>query len=282
MYIKAKLLTGLGLGLALLSLFTSCSTHRQTHEDLRAVLWVQTSAEYRACAEQAYRAAKEKLDVALKVQNWSAAPEQQKNYYHLPPAVILDIDRTVLDNSPFQAQLLKEGRRFSRDLWEEWVSKVKASPVPGALEFVKYAQSKKVEIFYVTNRMSNLEDATRKNLERLGFPTKTEPDTVLMKKEQGWGSDKSSRRKYIAEDYRILLLIGDDLNDFVSGAKGKGVTLEDRIVLADRYKFYWGEKWIMVPNPIYGSWEAALYGFKYELPHFEKLKREYEKLKSME
>lgn len=263
-------------------LFPACSTDRQTHEGLRAVLWVQTSAEYQACAEQAYRAAKEGLDLALSNKDWTAAPEQLKEYQHLPPAVILDVDRTVLDNAPFQGHLVKEGRAFTRDLWEKWVSMEKALPVPGALGFVKYAESRKVEIFYVTNRTANLEQATRNNLEKLGFHTKTEPDTLLMKREKGWSSDKSSRRRHVAKDYRILLLLGDDFNDFVTGVRGKGVTLKDRTRLANQYKSYWGEKWIMLPNPVYGSWEAALYEFEYGLPHPEKLKSAYKNLKTME
>ena len=282
-HIKAGGWAGLGWRLLLLSVvLSSCSTGRQTHEGLRSVLWIQTSAEYRACTEQAYRVAREKLDSAMKNRDWTAAPEQSRNYQHLPPAVILDVDRTVLDNSPFQGQLVKESRAFTRDRWETWVSMAKAPPVPGALEFVKYAESKQVEIFYVTNRTANLEQATRNNLEILGFPTKREPDTVLMKKEKGWGSDKSSRRRHVAKDYRILLLLGDDFNDFVSGVRGKGVTIEERTRLADQYKAYWGERWIMLPNPIYGSWEAALYEFEYGLPHSEKLKRAYERLKTME
>ncbi len=283
MHIKAKGWTRQGWALLLLvMLLSSCSTDRQTHEGLRAVLWVQTSAEYGACAVQAYRTAKEKLDLALRSQDWTAAPEQLKDYQDLPPAVILDVDRTVLDNSPFQGQLVKEGRAFTGDLWEKWVFMAKAPSVPGALEFVKYAESKKVEIFYVTNRTVNLEQATRNNLEKLGFPTKREPDTVLMRKEKGWGSDKSSRRRHVAKGYRILLLLGDDFNDFLSGIRGRGVTLEDRTRLAEQYKSYWGEKWIILPNPVYGSWEAALYEFEYGLPHTEKLKREYEKLETME
>jgi acid phosphatase len=103
-----------------------------------------------------------------------------------------------------------------------------------------------------------------------------------MRKGKGWGSDKSSRRRHVANDYRILLLLGDDFNDFVSGVGGKGVTLRDRTRLANQYKSYWGERWIMLPNPIYGSWEGALYEYEYRLPHTEKLKREYEKLKTME
>lgn len=283
MYVKAKRWTRQGWALLLLvMLLPSCSTDGQTHEGLRAVLWVQTSAEYRACAEQAYRVAKEKLDQALKIRDWTAAPEQLKDYQDLPPAVILDVDRTVLDNSPFQGQLVKESRAFTRDLWEKWVFMAKAPPVPGALEFVKYVEGKKVEIFYVTNRTANLEQATRDNLEKLGFPTKREPDTVLMRKEEGWGSDKSSRRRHVAKGYRILLLLGDDFNDFLSGVRGRGVTLEDRTRLAEQYRSYWGDKWIILPNPVYGSWVAALYEFEYGLPHTEKLKGRYEKLETIE
>lgn len=279
MQIKGNSLTEMGRGLLiLLVLFTSCSTQRQTHEALLAVLWVQTSAEYRACAEQAYRTAKEKLDLALKDRDWTAAPEQLKDYKGLPPAVILDIDSTVLDNTPFEAFMVKQNKVFSEELWGKWVLREDAAEVPGAREFVNYAQSKKVEIFYVTNRTAELEVATRRNLEKLGFSTKIEPDTVLVKGEKGWGSDKSSRRKHVAKDYRILLLLGDDFNDFVSNVKGKGVSLEDRKRMANQYRSYWGEKWIMLPNPIYGSWEAVLYEFDYGLPQPEKLKRQYEKL----
>ncbi len=276
---KAKRLMGTRWGLLiLLVLFTSCSTTRQAHEALLAVLWVQTSAEYRACAEQAYRTAKEKLDLALRDRDWTAAPEQLKDYQGLPPALILDIDRTVLDNTPFEAFLIKQNKVFSEELWREWVLREDAAEVPGVREFVNYAQSKKVEIFYVTNRTADLEAATRGNLEKLGFSTKMEPDTVLVKGEKGWGSDKSSRRKHVAKDYRILLLVGDDFNDFVSNVKGKGISLEDRTRMANQYRSYWGEKWIMLPNPIYGSWEAVLYEFDYGLPQPEKLKRQYEKL----
>jgi predicted secreted acid phosphatase len=37
-------------------------------------------------------------------------------------------------------------------IWKKWVNNSSAAPCPGALDFVKYAESQKVEVFYVTNR----------------------------------------------------------------------------------------------------------------------------------
>jgi acid phosphatase len=265
------------VGLLAVLVFTGSRTAPpRTYERLDATLWYQTAAEYRASAEQSYRLAKEMLDVALKDETWTAASEQGKDYSRLPPAVILDIDETVLDNSPFQAQLIIDNTGFHRSMWESWVRKSRARAVPGALGFVAHAKSRGVEVFYVTNREHEYESYTRSNLKRLGFPVRSKPDTVLTRKERpGWGHDKSSRRKLVASDYRILLLIGDHLNDFLSGTK---VAPKERVKLAAKHKSHWGEKWILLPNPLYGNWEAALYGFAYDLPRPEKLKRKYGKL----
>lgn len=271
--------TGLILPLVLFVAFIAYSSAEQiqTHENLNSTLWVQTSAEYRVIAEQAYALAKEKLDIALKDRAWTAAIEQVGNYSELPPAIILDVDETVLDNSPFEAELIKRNQRFNRQLWTGWVLRSHAQPVPGAIEFVKYAHEEGVEVFFVTNRDHKTESATRENLRNLGFPLNLEMDTVLTRNERpDWGSDKSSRRRFVAGKYRILLLFGDDLNDFVSGAKAPQA---DRIKLAAKYRSFWGERWFLLPNPDYGSWEGTLYDYDYALPIEEKLKRKYEKLR---
>src|SRR5690242_6899130 len=76
---------------------------RRTHENLNAVVWTQTAAEYRAVAKQAYRLARLQLDAALADPTWTAATEQTNVSPTLPPAIVLDLDETVLDNSAFQA-----------------------------------------------------------------------------------------------------------------------------------------------------------------------------------
>lgn len=222
-----------------------------------AVLWMQTSAEYEAMSRQAYAAAMRLLPKALADTSWTAALEQGPGAGDLPPAVILDVDETVLDNSPYAARLIERDEAFSEESWAVWVKEARAEPVPGALEFVRAAREAGVEVFYLTNRLAGLEDATRRNLAAKGFPPGGVEDVYLLKDERdGWGSDKTSRRAWIAERYRVLMLGGDDLNDFTSGARGASV--QARAELVERHADKWGNGWFVFANPTYGSWVSPL------------------------
>jgi acid phosphatase len=253
--------------------------HRRTHELLNSVLWTQTAAEFQVLAKQSYIRAQEALDEALEDTSWTAALEQEGLYDMRPPAVILDVDETVLDNSPYEARLIQREAMFSTDTWHQWCQEARAPAIPGALEFTRYAASKAVTVFYVTNRRHEVEEATRKNLEALGFPLDSRRDTLLTRGERReWDtSDKTPRRKEVASRHRVLLLIGDNLGDFVPI---DGLTVDQRAKLVEQYPDYWGKRWIMLPNPQYGSWEGALYGFEYGLSDEEKLRIKYEKLKT--
>ncbi len=236
-----------------------CASSDTGIEGLNATLWMQRSAEYRGSAEQAYRTAGQALEEGLADPSWTAAPEQAGDPSSLPPAVILDVDETVLDNSPFQGRLIREGREFNREMWSAWVGEAAAPPVPGALAFTRAAAERGVTVFYVTNRDSDLEAATKLNLERAGFPIAERTDVLLTRGErEGWGSDKTTRRAHVASRYRVILLGGDDLNDFISVSRS---SIDKRDRLESAYSDHWGRKWIVLPNPSYGSWERALYGF---------------------
>ena len=214
-----------------------------------------------ALYRQAFAAAAANLDAALADPHWSAALEQGPNPDRLPPAIIVDIDETVLDNSPFQGALLKEGRVFDAALFDVWVESAQARPLPGSLAFLKAAHNRGVTIFYVTNRNARQESATRDNLARAGFPLEDKNDTLMMRKERpGWIWDKSSRRALIAGAYRILMLIGDDFNDFIGDSR---TTLEKRRQLSATHGDWWGERWFILPNPSYGSWLGAIYGYEW-------------------
>lgn len=264
---------------ALCLLLVGCASGNTGLESLNATLWTQRSAEYRASAEQAYRTAGRILDLGLADPAWTALPEQEGAPGDLPPAVILDVDETVLDNSPHQARLIVEGREYPYG-WDAWVREAAAPPVPGALRFARQAAESGVTVFYVTNRDAPLEEATRRNLERAGFPLAADRDVLLMRGErEEWGSDKTSRRAYVADTHRILLLAGDDLNDFVSVERA---SLDERDRVEAEFASYWGVKWIMLPNPIYGSWERAPYDFESGLSTQQRRERKAESLNTGE
>ena len=49
-------------------------------------------------------------------------------------------------------------------------------------------------------------------------------------------------------------MVGDHLRDFVAV---ENFSREQRRAVTFEYADRWGEKWFMLPNPIYGSWVAA-------------------------
>lgn len=231
---------------------------QRSHETLNAILWMQTSVEYRASAQQAYRLAASQLDTALRDSAWTAEVEQTGNTSGLPPAVVLDLDETVLDNSAYEARLAREGRTYSEEDWNRWCEERKAGAVPGAIEFLSYARSRGVTPIYISNRDHSVEQATRDVLVRLGAPIESAFDTVLTRHENGWeSSDKGPRRQFAAHRYRVLLLIGDNIEDFVS-IPADAQSIAGRDALARHYDDRWAMKWIMLPNPMYGSWEQAI------------------------
>ena len=246
-------------------------------QSMLSVLYAQSSAEYEASNIQTYVNAKSALDRALNDVTWTAAIEQKDNFENKPPAIILDIDETVLNNVPFQARSIMDGQSYPTG-WLDWMLEESSDAVAGVSDFLEYSQSKGVKIFYVTNRIAVAEDATRNNLKKLGLPLDTDRDVLLMKNENGWTSDKVSRRKLVAKDYRILLLIGDQLGDFLP-LDETTLQLDARKELADTYKHMWGSKWFMITNPMYGRWEASIYNNEYPDTEDELMQMRLEALK---
>ena len=246
-------------------------------QSMLSVLYAQSAAEYKASNIQTYVNAKSALDRALNDNSWTAALEQKENFKNKPPAIILDIDETVLNNIPFQARSIINGQSYPIG-WLEWMLEESSDAVAGVSDFLEYAQSKGVKIFYVTNRIVEAEDATRNNIKKLGLPLDTDRDVLLMKGENGWTSDKVSRRELIAKDYRILLLVGDQLGDFLP-LDETTLELDSRKNLADTYKHMWGSKWFMITNPMYGRWEASIYNNEYPDTEDELMKMRLEALK---
>lgn len=263
-----------GIALAGAAQADSAKPMAGANDNLNATYWMQKSVEYKASTMAAYALAKLRLDQALADKSWTAVSEPGNGYKDLPPAVILDVDETVLDNSDYQAWMVATGNHFSGKTWDAYVKTETSRVIPGSLDFITYAASKGVTVYYVSNRTGNLEEATRKNLKALGYPIEEAYDTVLLKKEkEEWKSSKKGvRRAHVAKDHRVLLLIGDNLGDFVDGYKG------DRAKEYSSNKSHWGKDWIMLPNPTYGSWEAASFGFDYKKPDDQKRSEKTNKL----
>jgi 5'-nucleotidase (lipoprotein e(P4) family) len=248
---------------------------RAIDDRLDAILWQVTSVEYRILAQSIYASAATHLDRALADPQWTALPTQKENYQMLPPAVIVDIDETVIDTTKFQSQLVRNQARFSSRPWAEWQARNEPQAVPGAVEFITYAESRGVTIFYVTNRDYSTEPSTRLNLKTIGLKLPVHVDTVLSRNERpDWPSDKESRRRYIAQSYRVLLQVGDDLADFISEYR---TPEQARLREAQKYS-QWGTRWFMLPNPMYGSWESTLYDFNLDLSAAEVAQSKFKRL----
>jgi 5'-nucleotidase (lipoprotein e(P4) family) len=204
-----------------------------------AIVWVQTAGEWRALSYQGWQLARLRLEALLPIPGTR------------PPAVIVDIDETVLDNSPYHARALVSPPEKIPP-WSEWIDRAEAPPMPGALEFLRYANSKSVEIFYVTNRTVREKPPTLVNLRKFGFPQVD--DTHVL--ERTAEASKENRRRGIAARFDILLLCGDNLNDF---AEFNAKPLADRNAMVDALQPEFGTRFIVFPNPVNGDWEGALY-----------------------
>ncbi len=214
----------------------------ETNNDglLMATLFVQQSSEYKALCYQVYNFAQTRLDQKIALYKGEKAL-----------AVIVDIDETVLDNSPFSARSIIKNTDYPK-YWDEWCNKAEAKPIPGSLEFLKYAESQGVETFYISNRKIHLTPATLKNLQNYGFPFADSTHLFLRNK----SSDKELRRNFVRQTHDILLFFGDNLGDFSNEFDDKGTAL--RQALTVKYQNDFGEEYMVLPNPTYGTWMNAL------------------------
>lgn len=232
-----------------------------------AVLWTQSSGEERALAYQAFALAKMILDRDLRMNRRSP----------MKRAIVVDVDETVLDNSRYQGTLIKNRMNYESKTWTEWVNRAEAEAVPGAVEFLRYAASRGVRIFYITNRKLAEKDGTTTNLKNLGFPDVND-QSVLVRTDPAT-SAKEPRRRSVSSKYRIVLLMGDNLNDFAELFE-KSRTVGDRIAAVEQNKNQFGTRFIVLPNPMYGDWESAIYDYNLKLTEAEKAAKRKSMLKT--
>ena len=208
-------------------------------------LYQQSAAEYKALTLQAYNIAHERLDEYL----------QQSS--DKPFAVITDIDETILDNSPNAVHDALNGRTYSDTSWMAWTKKGEADTVPGAPSFFKYAGSKGVTVFYISNRSVQELSQTIANLQKYNMPY-TDSAHLLLRTTT---SSKDARRAQVAANYNVVLYFGDNLGDYKGIFDRKSVAGRDSLV--HQYAANFGTRFIVLPNPVYGEWAGALYQYRY-------------------
>ena len=204
-----------------------------------ATLWFH-SAESTAMYLQSFAQARQALDAQV------AQPAPAK-----PRAIVTDIDETVLDNSPYQVWLIQNRQPYSPATWKKWTALASAAALPGASNFLNYASSRGVAVFYVTNRDQDEADATLKNLRAAGFPNATSEHLFCKRTTKG----KEDRRQEIARRYSICLLLGDNLSDF--SAAFDTTVAQERAAAVTKNTALFGSNWIVFPNPMYGDWEKG-------------------------
>ncbi|HRW61900.1 MAG TPA: 5'-nucleotidase, lipoprotein e(P4) family [Bacteroidales bacterium] len=237
---------------------SSCTVNKQKQDNaqdhlIMSVLWYQKSAEMKALYYQGFNIAQLRMDFYI------ANDTSSK-----PNAVIVDIDETMLDNSPFEAKCIETGLPYTKESWNKWTNHAQAEALPGAVEFSNYAKSKNVEVFYISNRSVQEFEPTLKNLKEKSFAYADSLHLLL----KTTTSNKEERRMVVQDKYDIVLLIGDNLGDFAEifddRSENNGF---DHVI---HFKNQFGERFIVLPNPMYGSWEAPILNFQRDISETEK------------
>lgn len=219
-------------------------SHPPTQEYLTgATLWVQHSGEYRALCLQAYALASMRLIERIQ--------SGVKN-----PAVILDLDETVLNNIPYTGWQIENDLPYSSESWARWTDLAGAEEIPGSGDFLRLADRLGVTIFYISNRDTSALEPTIENMKTFHMPQLSEDHFMLTTGSSG----KEGRRAVVDSlGFEVVLLIGDNLGDFHEQWDKKSNPERNAAVAAEKARF--GKEYIVLPNPVYGTWEGALYQF---------------------
>ena len=218
---------------------------------ITAVAWKRASAEYEALYHQGFNLAR--MHVERRLQERRA---QKADPDVLPVAVIADLDDTVLDTRDYWRELIDAGIDFFDDArWDAWVAKNRARSSPGAWEFLTFCESEKVQVFYITSRDQGERTMALalNQLKTAAMPYADAEHVTVIK-----DSDKEPRQVAIKQKYDVVVLLGDNLNDF---RRYYYVTDRDeRLRRMNEDAAQFGRKFILFPNPTDGHWVRAIFG----------------------
>lgn len=203
----------------------------------KGVHWTRNSAEHEAIFLQTYQLAEwalEALVADLKVGTW---------------AVAVDADETIIDNSLYEKEIAALGEEMTEKTWDAWVKRREATALPGAIAFLTRVQELGGRVAVVTNRSDRHCEATRDVLRDHGIPF----DVVLCRgesreKEPRWESVELGNATPGLPPMRIVMWLGDNIGDFPD--LDQTVRFRGDAAFSD-----FGTRFIVFPNPNYGSWE---------------------------
>ena len=205
-----------------------------------ALRYQQKSAEVMALQIQTYRFATERFNEKV---NGLKAPEKY--------AVVMDLDETVLDNTPLLARDMEQCHDYTKwDTWGDWEKQGNPGLIPGAKAFLDNVAHHNVRIYYLSDRTNENKTDTLNTLKSLGLPQVSEESVLL---DTG---TKEERRQAIMKNQQIIMLFGDSLPDFAAQFKNKKPTEEQRQLVESNAQHF-GVDWIVLPNAAYGSWSKA-------------------------
>jgi acid phosphatase len=247
----------------------TAATTVAANDNLNAVAWSQTAIEHDLIYLQTYRDAQARLLAAMKDRHWDALAKDDRvaPAGGLQPAVVLDIDETVLDNSPYQARLVRSGGEYNEADWAEWCRQESARALPGVVEFTQFAAKHGIAVLYVSNRARDLDQVTLANLRKVGLPV-SGPQAFLglgtfVEGCEQVGTEKGCRRQLISRKYRVLMQFGDQIGDFVTVLANNAAGRQRAMA---PYMNWIGSRWFVLPNATYGSWEPALFNNDWSAP----------------
>jgi 5'-nucleotidase (lipoprotein e(P4) family) len=258
------------------------AAHVAANDNLNAVAWSQTAIEHDLIYLQTYRDAESRLLAAMKDRNWDALAKDDRAVPSkgLKPAVVLDIDETVLDNLPYQARLVRSGGEYNEADWAAWCKEEIARALPGVVEFTQFAARHGIAVIYISNRAKDLDQVTLSNLRKVGLPV-SGPEAFLglgtfVEDCEQIGTEKGCRRQLISRKYRVLMQFGDQIGDFVTVLANNA---EGRRKAMAPYMDWVGSRWFVLPNTTYGSWEPALFNNNWSAPPGQRRQQKIDSLR---
>ncbi|MBW2255270.1 MAG: hypothetical protein JRI25_11800 [Deltaproteobacteria bacterium] len=206
------------------------------------IKWVRDSAEYQALTRQTFHAA------TASVQTQAKDLRRRQAW-----AVVLDVDETTLDTSPYWLELAAYDRPFDWASWDAWCERRVAETVPGVEAFVHTVREAGGRVAYVTNRRDATREATIDNLRARGLWGDMDRICLLTEDPE---RTKRVRRTELREGHgpcgwegepmTVLAYLGDSLHDLPEDGEDGG--FDDNL----------GVRSFVLPNPMYGGFEHGV------------------------